>query len=213
MPELAARIRTEREALIALLETLTPEQWQTPSLCEAWRVIDVAAHVAWAPPLGLREAIPLLARAGFDSNRMTAATALEWSGRGTSAILEQLRANAEADAKPILVPRLAALDDAVVHQLDIRVPLGATRVIPAGAVAQAADFAARLRWPLSQAIKGSTQRRIAGLQLVAEPSGWTYDEGDLVRGDDVTILLMLHGRPFDHTRLSGAGVATLLRRR
>jgi hypothetical protein len=42
-------IRTERRALIEYLETLTPEQWATPSLCQGWRVQDVAAHLAAAP--------------------------------------------------------------------------------------------------------------------------------------------------------------------
>ncbi len=48
---LAHQIRTEREALIDLLLTLDDEQWETASLCEGWKVIDVAAHLAWAPVL------------------------------------------------------------------------------------------------------------------------------------------------------------------
>ena len=31
-------IRTERLALVDWLETLSPEQWSTPSLCEGWTV-------------------------------------------------------------------------------------------------------------------------------------------------------------------------------
>jgi uncharacterized protein (TIGR03083 family) len=37
---------TERLAFVDLLEGLTPEQWATPSLCSAWTVQEVAAHVA-----------------------------------------------------------------------------------------------------------------------------------------------------------------------
>lgn len=35
----------ERTDLADFLATLRPEQWETPSLCEGWRVRDVVAHV------------------------------------------------------------------------------------------------------------------------------------------------------------------------
>jgi len=45
-------IEQERLSLAALLENLSDDQWNAPSLCEGWRVKDVAAHVALAaqPP-------------------------------------------------------------------------------------------------------------------------------------------------------------------
>ena len=36
--------REEREEFAALLEELTPEQWESPTLCERWRVREVVAH-------------------------------------------------------------------------------------------------------------------------------------------------------------------------
>jgi uncharacterized protein (TIGR03083 family) len=38
-------VHQERQALLELLETLTPEQWDTPSLCTRWRVRDVVGHM------------------------------------------------------------------------------------------------------------------------------------------------------------------------
>ena len=38
-------VHHERQALLELLETLTPEQWNAPSLCAGWRVRDVVAHM------------------------------------------------------------------------------------------------------------------------------------------------------------------------
>ena len=35
----------ERTDLADFLATLTPEQWEVPSLCDGWRVRDVVAHV------------------------------------------------------------------------------------------------------------------------------------------------------------------------
>ena len=39
----------ERTDLADLLETLTPRQWEAPSLCQGWRVRDVVAHVMKRP--------------------------------------------------------------------------------------------------------------------------------------------------------------------
>ena len=49
---LSTLTRSQREGFIDTLEGLTTEQWLAPSLCSEWRVIDVAAHLAWAPVLG-----------------------------------------------------------------------------------------------------------------------------------------------------------------
>jgi uncharacterized protein (TIGR03083 family) len=38
----------ERSTLADLLEELTEEEWEHPSLCSAWRVRDVAAHLTLA---------------------------------------------------------------------------------------------------------------------------------------------------------------------
>jgi uncharacterized protein (TIGR03083 family) len=42
-------IECERLRLAALLETLSQDEWNRPSLCAGWRVRDVAAHVALTP--------------------------------------------------------------------------------------------------------------------------------------------------------------------
>jgi AcrR family transcriptional regulator len=42
--EVWAAIDDQRRTLVALLEGLSAEEWLQPSLCDAWRVRDVAAH-------------------------------------------------------------------------------------------------------------------------------------------------------------------------
>ena len=42
-------VERERLSLADLLDSLTSAQWETQSLCERWRVRDVAAHVAMSP--------------------------------------------------------------------------------------------------------------------------------------------------------------------
>ena len=130
MTDLAGAIRGERRALVDFLETVGPDEWATPSLCDGWTVQDVAAHVASAPALTMSETLLDMARAGFRPNAFTAGSARRWARRGPAAILDQLRTNAENGAKPLGVPPVAALVDAVVHQLDIRRPLGSSRPVP-----------------------------------------------------------------------------------
>ncbi len=36
--------QAEREDFAAFLETLSPEQWEAPTLCDRWNVRQVAAH-------------------------------------------------------------------------------------------------------------------------------------------------------------------------
>ena len=35
----------ERDSLVNTLKSLTPQQWDAPSLCEGWRVRDVVGHL------------------------------------------------------------------------------------------------------------------------------------------------------------------------
>ena len=65
--------RTEREDLAAFLATLTPPQWQAPSLCSQWRVRDVAAHVISYDDLPVRTLLALAARSRLRPGRINAA--------------------------------------------------------------------------------------------------------------------------------------------
>ena len=48
LDEVWRSIDSERASLADLLDDLSPAEWETPSLCEAWRVREVAAHLTLA---------------------------------------------------------------------------------------------------------------------------------------------------------------------
>ena len=100
--------RLHREGFVRTLEGLAPDDWLVPSLCTGWRVVDVAAHLAWAPVTGAREGVVAMVRSGFSMNRMIARSAVGWSSRGREAILDQLRDNARTGARPVGMPPVAA---------------------------------------------------------------------------------------------------------
>ena len=206
---LADLISVERRALIHTLESLSEEQWQTPSLCAGWRVVDVAAHLAWAPVVGVVEGGVAMARNGFSMNRMIAQSAVGWSERGQDAILQQLEENLRTGARPIGMPEVAALADAVVHGLDVRRPLGLARGVPPEALGPLADFVLGTPWPMNVVVGGSAKRRLAGVRLVASDVDWSWGDGAEVHAPSEALALVLYGRAPRAAELTGPGVPIL----
>ena len=201
--------RAHRQDFVDTLEGLTPDQWLAPSLCSEWRVVDVAAHLAWAPVLGLGAGAAAMVRHGFSLNRMIARSAVGWSERGPDAILAQLRDDARTGATPIGMPPVAALADSVVHGLDVRRPLGLPGQAPVEALAPVAAFALGTPWPINVVVGGSARRRVAGVRLVATDTAWSSGSGPDVRASAETLLLLLHGRPVAADDLTGPGAPAL----
>ena len=206
---LPAMTRAQRDGFVETLKGLHPEQWQAPSLCTQWRVVDVAAHLAWAPVMGPGAGAAAMVRHGFSINRMIARSAVGWSERGHDAILSQLRDNARSGATPIGMPPVAALADAVVHGLDVRRPLGLPGQVPVEALAPLAEVVLGTRWPMNAVVGGSARRRVAGVRLVAADTDWTHGTGPDVLASAEVLLLLLCGRPVASNDLSGPGVDTL----
>ena len=209
---LSTLTRRQREGFIDTLEGLPPEQWLAPSLCTEWRTIDVAAHLAWAPVLGAGNGAVAMARHGFSMNRMIARSAIVWSARGQAAILQQLRDNARSGARPIGMPPVAALADAVLHGLDVRRALELPGQVPVESLQPLAEFTLRTPWPMNVVVGGSARRRVAGLRLVATDTDWSHGEGPDVRGTTEALLLLLYGRTPRTDELTGEGAAILLAR-
>jgi uncharacterized protein (TIGR03083 family) len=205
----AELLRREREELIALLETLTPEQWATPSLCGGWTVQEVAAHLTAATNVTPLHTLVGTARAGFRVNGFIHDNAVQFARRGTEQILDGLRRDARTGAKPFGVPPAAPLVDALVHGLDIRRPLGLHRPVPADAFVDVADWAAGIRFPGTIMVGGTPRHRRAGVTLVAEDADWRHGSGPEVHGSCAALLLVLTGRPVDDAELSGPGLDRL----
>ncbi|GAB3835356.1 maleylpyruvate isomerase family mycothiol-dependent enzyme [Kribbella italica] len=212
MSELSDLIRTERLAFADLLATLSPDELATPSLCGAWTVQEVGAHLASASGLEVRALLGQLVRSGFRLNHASAELAKQWSRRGPEEIVRQLRENAETGARPAGVPEVAALVDAVVHAIDVRRPLGKPRDVPPEVFTLVADFSAGLRWPMNVSVGGNARKRLAGVRLVAEGYDWAYGEGPEVRSTGEAALRMLNGRPVERAELSGPGADLLASR-
>jgi len=155
-------VERERLSLAALLEELTPEQWETPSLCALWRVRDVAAHVAMTPTApSMGTLLRQLARARGDLWAAGAQVAVDHARRPTGELVEQLRRDAALRSMPRVTNPDNILMDALVHGQDVAVPLGIDRPMPTAAAEAAFARVWGMGWPFH------ARRRLAGLRLVA----------------------------------------------
>jgi uncharacterized protein (TIGR03083 family) len=195
-------IDEERSTLADLLEELSDEEWEQPSLCTEWRVRDVAAHLTMAH-MGWGPAAVELLRSGGSFNRMVRDSARRQARLPVTEYPPRLRAMVGSRRKAPGVTPLEPMLDVLVHGQDITVPLGRDRPVPREAAAVAASRAWSLNWPFR------TRRRLHGLQLVASDVPWTVGAGAPVHGTIAELLLMVTGRPVDPARLSGDGAERL----
>jgi uncharacterized protein (TIGR03083 family) len=195
-------VHAERRALAADLADLTPEQWETPSLCAGWSVHDVLAHmVATAketPPAFLLGMI----RSGFRISRMTEKRITEERAGGPAATLAAFRAVETSRSAPP-GPTTSWLGEALVHAEDIRRPLGIRHDYPSPAVTAVTEFYAG-----SNLLIGG-KRRVTGVTLKATDTDWSHGSGPAVEGPAVALMLATTGRTAALADLRGPGLETL----
>ena len=146
-PAIAAAVARERLALADLVAGLEADQWATPSLCAAWTVRDVVAHLTVTTRLTVPKVAVAAARARFSFDRMEIALTAERAARyGTAELVEQLRESASSDRR---FPGSAPMDplmDLVVHAQDVARPLGLAYSSPADVVAASLAYLATNRF-------------------------------------------------------------------
>jgi uncharacterized protein (TIGR03083 family) len=195
-------IRNERLALIADLENLTDAQWSTQSLCSAWTVRDVLAHMTTTAKMTPGRFFGKFAGTGFQFNAMNQKGVNEELGATPADTLSAFKAVVDRTTAPP-GPLDAMVGEAVIHTQDIRRPLGIAHTFQPEAVTLVGDFVIR-----GNLLLGG-KRRSTGLTLVATDVDWTRGAGPEVKGPLASIILALTGRKAALADLSGDGLATL----
>jgi uncharacterized protein (TIGR03083 family) len=205
------RLRCDELAAISeFCHTLAPREWDTPSLCEGWRVRDVIGHMTVGYTTPMMTMTVKMARYRFNVPKASKAESIAFASARTpvellavfdTVVHDKVRRGISRVIKPT-----EGLLDHVVHHEDIRRPLGQRRQVPEERLVAALTVA-----PALGGFVGS-RTRAAGLRLEATDVEWRHGDGPLVRGAGEAILLALTGRSVVLDELDGDGVALLKER-
>ena len=197
-------IAAERLAVADMLDGLSPQQWETPSLCTGWTVRHVAAHLSVVLTRGMGTFLIAAIRAGGNLDRANHIVAAREATRPIPDIVGDLRANADSRFTPPTFGSDAPLTEVLLHGEDMRVPLGIADGRPAGRWRGALDLLLSPKGRRWFAAKG-----VPALHYVATDTEWAHGSGDEVRGPAAALALTVSGRPARIGELSGPGLATV----
>jgi uncharacterized protein (TIGR03083 family) len=179
------------EQVADLLDGLTPEQWESPSMCEGWRIRDVAGHFVW--------------RLGSSTGRMMATGGRAWFGKRLNPmdaigdlsiqaaeasyedLVDRIREIADDKRMGQGRVRISELTEAVVHAYDISHALGIDLQLDpraTGAVALARILVAPT--PIKAVLRART--------LTATDADWKFGQGPALSGTASTLIQFLFGR-------------------
>ncbi len=205
--ELVSMIAGERRRVADLIDSLDAAQLATPSLCGAWTVQQVAAHLIAPFAAPRRWLLPVLLRHGFRIHKANADLAARIARRPAADIARVLRDNADTRFRPPIVGFFGQLTDLQIHGQDIRRPLG----LPADLRPE--PMRASLGFLIGGRAVGFVPKGLpAGLRFEATDLGWAAGAGPVVQGPGEAVLLALTGRPAALPDLSGDGLPILTRR-
>ena len=112
------------EQMTAAMEAQPPGAWDQASMCEAWRVRHVVAHMSTAARYDTAAFMAEVAAHGGDLNRTVDALAVRDGGLDPSALIASLRSETLHRWTPPGGGAEGALLHAVVHAYDVAFPLG-----------------------------------------------------------------------------------------
>jgi uncharacterized protein (TIGR03083 family) len=197
-------IEAERRAIADMLDGLTPQQWETQSLCARWTVRHVAAHLSVVLTHGVGTFLVAAIRAGGNLNRANCIVVAREATRPIPDIVGDLRANADHRFTPPTFGSEAPLTEVLLHGEDMRVPLGIADDGPADRWQGALDL---LLSPKGR--RGFAAKGVPALHYVATDTEWAHGSGDEVRGPAAALALTVSGRPARLAELSGPGQAAV----
>jgi uncharacterized protein (TIGR03083 family) len=199
MADMWTTIAQERGALAEDLDRLHDEQWAVQSLCDAWSVEDVVAHMTSTAQMTPPKFFAGFMVAGFNFPKFSEEGVKAHRGADPLETLANFRKQ-QGSTKSPPGPKVTWLGETIIHAEDVRRPLGIAHEYPVDAVRQVIDF-----------YKGSdtlirAKSRISGLTLRATDTDWTHGEGPVVEGRLVDLLVAATGRKAALDHLSGDGL-------
>lgn len=205
--EIWAAVDGQRHRTIALLDSLSPHEWDGPTLCTEWTVKDLAGHLVWQRDASYLSGLPAVVAAMVRSRGDIARTTCDLAKRWASArSVEQLRTDVRGlpghHRHVIGTTDINHLIDAIVHTHDIGIPLGRELDADPAAAALAADST----WSMPKGYTLPPTRRLVAFRWRATDIDWDRGDGPLIEGPMAAILCLLTGRGGASRFLAGPGL-------
>ena len=197
----ATRVADYRCRVADAFETLTREQWESPSWCSGWRVRDVLGHLVHNAEASRVSMVRDVIRHPIRPDRGLDLIARQLGDEPVPTLAQRLRKAQHGGVHVIGFPAAVGLGDVLVHGNDALRALGLEfRVDPDDAVAVLNAYG-----------------RVGGLIFHARPSGrvrlvatdvkWWCGQGPEVTGRAIDLVMLMANRQQIVGTLSGPGVA------
>lgn len=196
-------IADERRALADQVAELTAHQQAAQSLCKAWSVHEVLAHLIMPMQVSMPKFVLAMLLAGGKFDRANERLTQQQAQLPFTEIVEILRQQADNRFTPPGEGAVAPLTDILVHGLDIRWPLDLPYDIPHERAIKALN--ALMETSSAPVPKGLT----TGLRFEANDVDWAHGTGATVRGRADALLLAITGRSVALKELHGDGLSAL----
>lgn len=189
--------------LADFFDGLDDDRLETRSLCDAWTVREVLAHLVMPLTGSVGGFLRQVVRARGSLNGASEAVARDLSRRPVGELTALLRDRADQHGKAPGVGPMGQMADGCLHLRDCARPLGLPDDVSRD------DWRMVLDW-LPPGVPGLVPRRRApGLRLVADDQDWSWGEGDTVTGPSEALAMALAGRAVALDDLHGSGVDVL----
>jgi uncharacterized protein (TIGR03083 family) len=187
------------------LDTLEPSDWDADTLCRGWKVRHVISHMVVGHTMPTGRYMWALATSGGIAKNSYRLALTYGDTHPPKEILSAFRAATSVPPKgpAAFVAPAELFIDHLIHQQDIRRPLGRPREVPADRLGHAFDLLPRLGGILKP------NRTVRGLTLVAADLDRRVGTGPEVYGPAEALIMCAGGRAAALPDLKGPGVATL----
>jgi uncharacterized protein (TIGR03083 family) len=195
--DLQAAVTADYVALADLLDGLPDSGWDTPSLCDGWRVREVVAHLTMPARYSAEQFQAELRTSEGDFTRLSNRVACRDAALPPATLVDNARDDMLHRWTPPGGGHIGALTHVVIHALDITVPLGVPRLSPDETLAAVLDDLTR----------GGTYAHFGfdldGLTLRATDMDWSFGAGAPIAGAAADLALLVCGRNLQPGRIDG----------
>lgn len=202
----------EQTAQLAdLAKGLDEADWGHRSLCDGWRVRDVYGHMCVGHTYPMPKLLAKVAANGFDVDKGSAKESVAWADDHSTAeivaTIDRIATDHVRKGIARLIPTSDAFVDHLIHEFDIRRPLGKPRQVPTERLTAGLDAMIT-----KQGGGTKPKKRMAGFTFTATDADWSTGDGPEVRGTAEALLLSLANRDAAIAELGGEGAAAFAAR-